>query len=546
MRPLTVLLAGFLSCAFPTAALAREPDVVFPVWPGPPPGQSQARGPEHRLEGRPRPFYQLTGIDQPTVGVFLPPEGRRNGTGILVCPGGGLQRLAYEHEGLEVADWLNSLDIAAFVLKYRVPAPATTAASDAQRALSLIRRRAVEWQVEPTSIGVLGFSAGGEIAAWLVTHANARLYEAIDSSDAVPCRPDFAALIYPGGLVDWRTGVLNESIAGGLDTHTPPLFFVHAFDDASDNSLRMALAVKKAGATAELHVYQEGGHGFGVRSTGVPVHHWKSDFKDWLANLGFLDAASIRQFVRQYREAAAGGTPAPHFMSLVPESTLDLAYAAQRRLVRAMSDGDRVAGFKGAAASEAAQASLGLDGPMAGVVFRSGWLDGTRHQVLDLQPGGGAIETEIGYLTSVDLSYEVLTDEQARGAVVAMVPIIELPRSLGMSPGPVGAADIVAADIGSARYIVGIPNRPVSLEPDAIPVSLRRDDQLLHQTTGASVRGGQWHNLRRVLNELTRHGYTIPAGSVILGGALGKIETAAAGRYEARYGELGTLTFDLR
>jgi 2-keto-4-pentenoate hydratase len=156
-----------------------------------------------------------------------------------------------------------------------------------------------------------------------------------------------------------------------------------------------------------------------------------------------------------------------------------------------------------------------------------------------------AVETEIGYVTSVDLSYEILTDEQARGAVESVVPIIELPRSFP-DAGPADARNMVAANIGSDRYLVGAPVKAEQFNPDAVAITLKRDGQVLHETTGGAAAGGQWRNLRLVLNSLTRHGYTIPAGSVILGGALGKIQPGEQGRYEASFGELGSISFELK
>ncbi|MDA1274636.1 MAG: alpha/beta hydrolase [Verrucomicrobia bacterium] len=150
--------------------IASEPSEVFSVWPGAAPDQSRNVGEERIVEGRSRPFYQITGVSKPTVSVYLPSKVHRTGASILLCPGGGLQRLAIEHEGFEVADWLLSQNITVFLLKYRVPAPVKSGLQDAQRALSLIRSRSGDWGIDPNGIGVLGFSAGGEIAAWLSTH----------------------------------------------------------------------------------------------------------------------------------------------------------------------------------------------------------------------------------------------------------------------------------------------------------------------------------------------------------------------------------------
>ncbi|HRI16036.1 MAG TPA: alpha/beta hydrolase fold domain-containing protein [Verrucomicrobiota bacterium] len=538
-------VAGVLAGLLSSLAFGREAGTMLPLWPGQPPGETSARGEEHKVEGRPRPFYQLTDITTPTLVVFHAPAEKRNGTAVLVCPGGGMQRLAYEHEGLEAAEWLNSLGLTACVLKYRVPSPAQTAAMDAQRALSLMRSHAAEWKLDSDAIGTLGFSAGGEIGAWLLTHHDRRLYPVIDAADHVSCRPDFVALVYSGGLLH-RDGTVKEPLASRLQAGLPPVFLAHAFDDSSQESLTFALALKRASVPTELHLYREGGHGFGVRSTGIPTSSWKEVFADWLGSLGFLDRAPLRDLARRTDVAVAAGQSPPRFTDSLPDASLDDAYVAQRRLVRARAGADPIAGFKVAAASSAAQSSLGVDGPLAGVVFRSGRLDGRERQVISLRDGESvAVETEVGYLTSVDLSYEILNDEQVRGAVESVVPIIELPRSFPNS-GPANARNMVAANVGSDRFIVGPPVKAERFNPDAVAITLKRDDQVLHETTGATVAGGQWHNLRLALNALTRHGYTIPAGSVILGGALGKIQPGEKGSYEANFGELGTIAFELR
>ena len=212
-------LSCLASIVLSSIALGEPPSPVetFPVWPGNPPGVTP-EGPEKRLENRPRPFYQLTNIAIPTVEVYAPASDKQTGAAWLVCPGGGLQRLAYEHEGLEVAQWATARGITAFVLKYRVPAPIQSGVADAQRALSLIRTRAESFQIDPSSIGVIGFSAGGEIAAYMATHSKERFYESINASDDASCRPDYAIMVYPGGLVSGRSGgELKEAIAQRIE-----------------------------------------------------------------------------------------------------------------------------------------------------------------------------------------------------------------------------------------------------------------------------------------------------------------------------------------
>ena len=524
---------------------AREPDLVLSLWDRPAPGETRAQGPEHRVEGRPRPYYQLTEVTTPTLAVFQPPVALRNGTAVLVCPGGGLQRVAYEHEGLEVAEWLNAQGVTACVLKYRVPSPARTAAMDAQRALALIRSRAADWNLDPGSVGILGFSAGGEMAAWVLAQGGERLYPAVDAADQGSMRPDFAALVYPGGLLQ-RDGSLKEAVSRGMGAGWPPVFLVHAFDDSSNESLVLAQALKRTGVPTELHLYAAGGHGFGVRATGIPTGRWTDRWSEWADQLGYLDPAPIRAFARRVVSARAGAQAPPSFTEAVPGATLEEAYRAQHRTVRAIAATDPIAGFKVAAASAAAQKSMGIPGPLTGVLFRSGRLDGGESQVIPLRDGEAVVvETEVGYITSVDLSYEILTDEQARGAVVSVVPVIELPRSFPSS-GPPDARNAVAANVGSHRYIVGRPVKAEGFDPDAVAIALKRDGVVVNQARGGDVAGGQWHNLRLALNSLTRQGHVLPAGSVILGGAVGKILPGDRGSYEADFGTLGRIAFELK
>jgi 2-keto-4-pentenoate hydratase/acetyl esterase/lipase len=522
-----------------------EPSETFPIWPGNPPGTNYARGDEKKVEGRPRPFYQLTDISKPTVSVFLPPKEKRLGAALLVLPGGGLQRLAYEHEGLEVGEWAVAHGLAAFVVKYRVPAPAATGTQDAQRALSLVRARAKEWDVDPESIGAIGFSAGAEVAAWMVTHQSPRLYEAIDASDSFSCRPDFVALIYPGGLTSFgNPGAVKEPIASKIKSDSPATFIAQASDDAAENSLAYALALKKARAQVELHLYRDGAHGFGVRDSGSPVGSWTARFEEWMRSLGYMDTPAVRAYARDFAKASEGDGTLPRF----PEAaTLEDAFAAQKRLVRGFKDAT-IAGFKGGVVTDESQRSLGLNHPLTAVLLGSGRLKAADHPVIELASAPDTmVETEIGYVIGENLATQIPTDEQAREAVQNIVPVIELPRNYArrMDVSALSAKDMVASNMGSARYIVGTPQK-ASIDANAIKVSLKRDGKTLHETSGAYVKGGQWTNLRLLLNQLTAHENTVRAGSIVICGALGGPKPGEAGKYQADYGELGSIEFELR
>jgi 2-keto-4-pentenoate hydratase/acetyl esterase/lipase len=537
------LVVGFSFIALASAS-AIEPSETFPIWPGVPPGQTGAHGEEKRVEGRPRPFYQITDVSKPTVSVFLPPKEKRLGTALVIVPGGGLQRLAIETEGFEVADWAVAHGIAAFIVKYRVPAPAASGAQDTERAMSLIRARAKEWEIDPESIGVIGFSAGGEIAARMVTENNPRMYEALDTNDSFSCRPDFVAMIYPGGLTAGNSFNIKEPIASKIDRDSPPMFFVHASDDQAENSLAYALALKRARVPVEVHIYREGAHGFGMRESGLPVGHWTERFEDWMRSLGFLDKALVRNYVRSTREGLKSDGALPRF----PDAgTLEDAFFAQKRLMRELKD-TAIAGYKGGVVTDEAQKSLGLDKPLTGVLLTSGRLNAAIKPVIQLASAPDTVvETEIGYIIGENIATELVNDTQAQECVQSIVPVIELPQNYArrMGVSKLTAKDMVASNIGSAQYIVGTAKNP-PLDTDAIKVSLKRDGQTLHETTGAYVKGGQWANLRLLLNQLTSHGYVVRAGSVIICGALGGAKPGEPGKYQADYGELGSIEFELR
>ena len=184
------------------------------------------------------------------------------------------------------------------MLKYRVPrrkgtpkdVPPVQALMDAQRAISLVRSKATDWGVDPRRIGVLGFSAGGHLAAWAATNFDKRAYDKIDATDDASCRPDFAVVIYPGYVVKQGTAELSPEIR--VTPQTPPCFFAHAGDDrvSPQNSVAMYLALKRMNIPAELHIYTSGGHGFGMRPTGRPAATWPKRCEEWLRDTGVLKA----------------------------------------------------------------------------------------------------------------------------------------------------------------------------------------------------------------------------------------------------------------
>jgi len=301
------LLAAVL--AAPSLPLTAQPSgwppsaehATIAVWPGAapgapvnPPAEADTTTPKENLIAG-RPLVRLGNVSSPTLTLYAP-KGKNTGAAVVVFPGGGYNILAIDLEGTEVCDWLNSAGVTCFVLKYRVPAtgpyPKSPAAlQDAQRALGLVRQHAADWGVDPNRIGVLGFSAGAHLAAALSTHFGQRLYTPIDATDEVSCRPDFAVIVYPGYLA-----LADKNFAPNPDIvpteKTPPQFIVQAEDDPVhvENATVYFMALKNAKVPAELHIYSQGGHGYGLRRTELPVTTWPDSAETWLRNLKVLPA----------------------------------------------------------------------------------------------------------------------------------------------------------------------------------------------------------------------------------------------------------------
>lgn len=280
----------------PTAAPAN----VIELWPGVAPGDKESlvteqdvtKPHDRRVGGK--PVVRLTHVAQPTITVYRPPSNRANGTAMLVCPGGRYDVLAMDLEGTEVCHWLNSLGVTGVLLKYRVPRRTglekhATALQDAQRAMGLIRQRAKEFGIAPNRIGVLGFSAGGHLAAVLGHQSERRSYPVVDEADATSCRPDFAALIYPSYLTVEEQGDRGAPEVAPT-THTPPTFLAMAQDDPVrvETVLFYAVALRQAKVPFELHVYPSGGHAYGLRPSKNHVTTWPQRVEDWMRSRELL------------------------------------------------------------------------------------------------------------------------------------------------------------------------------------------------------------------------------------------------------------------
>jgi len=250
---------------------------------------------------------RITQVDEPMIEVYLPSKTFVSGEAIVICPGGGYRILAYNHEGSDIAKWFNSYGITAIVLKYRLPQDANNIEGrlspflDAQRAMRLTRFHSEEWGIDPNKIGLKGFSAGGHLASTLGTHFNDNFF-VTDKVDSLSCRPDFMILMYP--VITFKEPFLHIGSRNNLmgdnggselikyysnelhiTKNTPPTFLVHAGDDKSvpvENSLMFYNNLRKQGVSCELHIFQEGGHGFGVALGKGRLEQWKDLCISWI------------------------------------------------------------------------------------------------------------------------------------------------------------------------------------------------------------------------------------------------------------------------
>lgn len=267
--------------------------VTLNIWPGEAPGETGKLPPEYDRtdeKGRlvaGRRVIRLTNVSTPQITIYKPEPAMNTGTSVIIAPGGGFNILAMDLEGTEVAEWLTSIGVTGILLKYRVPARNPdqrwkSAVQDAQRAVSLVRAEADRIGIDPNKIGLMGFSAGA-MTAGLTTLLESRQYASVDDSDQFSYRPDFVGLIYLGYQIHEASGI---DIVDSL----PPFFMAVTYDD-KDRSIASAelyIKLKKAGVPAELHIYESGGHGYGLRPTGQPVTGWNHVMADWMKQIGVL------------------------------------------------------------------------------------------------------------------------------------------------------------------------------------------------------------------------------------------------------------------
>jgi acetyl esterase/lipase len=301
MKPLIVTVCVVIALdrlnAQPNVWQPTPGHTQVPIWPGAVPDARPAAGPEAvRTNLPPPPVVFVVNVSHPTMTVYSP-NGKNTGVAIVVFPGGGYNELAINLEGTEICDWLTSKGITAVLLKYRVPSrepglfgESRRALEDAQRTLSLARFHAADWHINPRKIGVIGFSAGGHMVTATSTHFDRRSYAPVDAADQESCRPDFGIALYPGHLWTEEKGFeLNPNVP--VSANTPPTFIVQAENDPVDNvnnSLVYFAALNQAKVPAEMHLYREGRHGFGLRHKDLPIGAWPDLAEKWLRTIGML------------------------------------------------------------------------------------------------------------------------------------------------------------------------------------------------------------------------------------------------------------------
>jgi acetyl esterase/lipase len=290
-----------LSFAFALTLVApASSQTTMPLWPSTPPGAPNVTAGQQEHDTTKPTDNMIAGkrvarigfVSKPTLAFYPAPSGKNTGATVVVFPGGAYQILAYDLEGTEVCDWLNGIGVNCALVKYRVPNAGpfpkyTQDLADAQRAVRVVRQHASQWQLDANRVGVLGFSAGGHLVAVLGAHAADPIYPAIDDADKLSARPDFTLLIYPGYLQSDDDPLTLRPEVKPLAL-TPPSFLIQTEDDTAkvENAWLYYEALKQANVPAEMHLFANGGHGYGLRPTKLPVTHWPDLAATWLRTLG--------------------------------------------------------------------------------------------------------------------------------------------------------------------------------------------------------------------------------------------------------------------
>ena len=292
---LKLFIATFTALVIATSASAQNES--FQIWPGDLPVGSIKLDPEKvkKLKSE-NTADRLKVIERATLTPFPAPKETANGCGVVICPGGGYNILAWNHEGLQVAEWFNSIGVTAFVLKYRVPRRIPDKIhwepmQDVQRAIRMVRHDAKKWNLDPERIGVLGFSAGGHLTVMSGVQYDTKCYDRVDEADDLSCRPNFICPIYAAYLADgYKDDVVELGELVTVTPETPPTFMAVTWDDKmrGAQSALLFARLRKHKVPAEIHVFAKGGHGYGMRPSDDPVSDWPKHLSKWLEVQGFL------------------------------------------------------------------------------------------------------------------------------------------------------------------------------------------------------------------------------------------------------------------
>lgn len=284
-----------LASAFLAASLSAAEPITIKLWPqGAQEPAGFSVGPEASVD-KGDGIMRTSNVTDPTLTVYRPEK--PNGTAVVVAPGGGYSILAIEHEGTQVCDWFVKQGVTAVLMKYRVPRrdpadPSKYPLQDAQRAMGIVRKRATEWGIKPDRIGILGFSAGGHLTVMTTLHSNERTYTLDPAIEAEDATPNFSIPVYPAYLTSKEdTFTLLPEIK--VTDKSPPMCLVHAHDDkgvtSSSASALLYLEYKKLNLPAELHIYAKGGHGFGMKKSGLPTEQWLIRVGEWMKSMGWME-----------------------------------------------------------------------------------------------------------------------------------------------------------------------------------------------------------------------------------------------------------------
>ncbi len=297
---------SFLLCLSIAAASSAAEPLTLPLWPEGAPGKMAAPSPAtaefiQKRAGK----STVTNITAPTMVVYRPDQ--PNGTSVIVAPGGAYAFLSAIHEGTQVCEWLNTLGVTGILLNYRTPtrdeaAPHEKPVQDARQALKIIREHAVEWKLSPDRVGLLGFSAGGNLLAHLACDRDLTNYPKSYDKDSMTERPDFGIMIYGGGFLDPADSTKLQT-GFSVPADAPPMFLACASDDGNNPvaATLLYLEYKKQKLPAEIHLFSQGGHGFGMRQNGQPINQWPARCAEWMDSMGWLptsaklDAAIMRE-----------------------------------------------------------------------------------------------------------------------------------------------------------------------------------------------------------------------------------------------------------